>query len=215
VRGVFSRNVGYQIPTYAAQLRRGVTASTAPWRQPKISRRVRTSCLNCVAVTIFMWLHRTFIESWLCLTWKRYNLHDDFEQFLSRIFPDVLFYHHIDSFHRKANCPFVRLSATASYFKQTQRLYIFRVPSAFWFNKKQICCVWIWPCTSSRNHNFKTLRCLLKLWPPKNYMMFSNYVASNIRVKFSRPSHVQRLTRAFAASYNEHPVYKNPVLTSQ
>ena len=43
-----------------------------------------------------------FIESRLCLTWYRYNLHDDFEQFLSRIFPDVLFYHHIDSFQRES-----------------------------------------------------------------------------------------------------------------
>jgi hypothetical protein len=129
--------------------------------------------------------------------------------------PDVLFYHHIDSFQPKANCPFVRLSATASYFKQTQRLYILRVPSASWFNKKQICCVWIWPNTSSRNQNCGTLHCLLKLWPKRNYVVFSNYVSSNIHVKFSRPSHVERLHRACAASYNEHPVYKKPVLTWQ
>jgi len=45
--------------------------------------------------------------------------------------------------------------------------------------------------------------------------MFSNYVASNILVKFSRPCHVQRLRRALAVPHNEHPLYKKPVLTSQ
>ena len=30
---------------------------------------------------------------------------------------------------------------------------------------------WIWPNTSSRNHNCGTLHCLLKLWSKRNYMI--------------------------------------------
>ena len=59
---MFSRNVGYQLPTFAAQLPRGVKASTAPRRQPEISRRARTSCLNCVPVTICLCLHWTLSD---------------------------------------------------------------------------------------------------------------------------------------------------------
>jgi hypothetical protein len=147
-----------------------------------------------------------FIESCLCLTWWRYNLHDDFQQFLFRIFPDVLFYHLIDSSQRKANCTFVRLSSPASYFKQTQRLYIIRVPLALWFYKDKIYCFGISPNTSSRNHNCGSLYCSLKHWPKRNYTMFSNSDAVNICVKFSRSSYVQRLRRTCAASYNEHPI---------
>jgi len=147
---VFSRNVGYQLPTSAAQLPRGVKASTAP----EISRLARTSCLNYVSVTICMCLHWTL--SYHDCVWR--DSDTIFTTISSSCYP-VFFQpsSFITTLIPSSGKQTVHLSGCQRRRrisnKQTQRLYILRVPSAFWFNNKQVLCVWIWPCTCSTNHN--------------------------------------------------------------
>ena len=93
-------------------------AWTAPRRKPEIPRRARTSCLNRVAVAIFMSATELYGIIFFCARLGGDTICSTISNSsYPLIFPDVLFYHHIDSFRRKANCPFVRLSATGVIFQ--------------------------------------------------------------------------------------------------